>query len=121
MRTEITIQLSDQVFRHARHVADQTHQRIEDVVTEWLERVIIQTPVEALSDEELLALTDLQLTTEQQGVLSDLLEQNREDKIDAEGRHRLDALMHLYEQGLLRKSQALREAVQRGLCEPLQS
>ena len=29
--------------------------------------------------------------------------------------------LHLYEQGLLRKSQALREAVQRGLREPLQS
>ena len=35
-------------------------------------------------------------------------------------RRRLDELMHVYEQGLLRKAQALRVAVQRGLREPLQ-
>ena len=75
----------------------------------------------ALSDEEVLALTDLQLTPEQQATLSNLLAQNREETLDIDGRRQLDELMRLYEHGLLRKAQALRVAVQRGLCEPLQS
>lgn len=70
--------------------------------------------------EEILALADLQLTTEQQEALSDLLTRNRESTLNVEGRRRLDELMSLYEQGLLRKAQALRVAVQRGLREPLQ-
>ena len=90
------------------------------VLAEWLERVITEMPVETLSDEEILALADLQLTAEQQEALSDLLIRNRESALNAEGRRRLDELMSLYEQGLLRKAQALRVAVQRGLREPLQ-
>jgi hypothetical protein len=49
-----------------------------------------------------------------------LLERNRECGLDAAGRHQ-DELMGLYEQGLLRKSQALRVAVRRGLREPLEA
>ena len=59
-------------------------------------------------------------TVEQQATLSQLLAQNREEQLDADGRHQLDAFMHHYEQGLLRKAQALRVAVQRGLRAPLQ-
>jgi hypothetical protein len=120
MSTEITLQVSDQVVRHARHVAARTQQRIEDVLAIWLEQIITDVPIAELSDDEVLALTELQLTAEQQAVLSHLLEQNREETLDVQGRRQLDDLMHLYEQGLLRKAQALREAVQRGLREPLQ-
>jgi dsDNA-binding SOS-regulon protein len=77
-------------------------------------------PVDSLSDQEVLALTELQLTDEQQAVLSDLLAKNQDKTLDAGGRRQLDALMRIYERGLLRKAQALRVAVQRGLREPLQ-
>lgn len=75
--------------------------------------------METLSDQEVLALTELQLTPEQQTALDNLLEQNREGTLDNAGRRALDQLMSIYEQGLLRKSQALRVAVERGLREPL--
>jgi hypothetical protein len=78
-------------------------------------------PVDELPDEEVLALTELQLTPQQEGTLSELLTRNQEGMLDAEGRRELDELMRLYEHGLLRKAQALRVAVQRGLREPLQS
>jgi hypothetical protein len=65
-------------------------------------------------------LTELQLTPTQEASLSELLVHNREGMLDAEGRRKLDELMHIYEHGLLRKAQALRVAVQRGLREPLQ-
>jgi len=76
--------------------------------------------VEELSDTEVLALAELRLTPTQEATLSELLTRNREGTLDAEGRRELDELMRLYEHGLLRKAQALRVAVQRGLREPLQ-
>jgi hypothetical protein len=90
------------------------------VLAEWLEKVVTEMPIEALSDEEVLALTELQLTDEQQTTLNDLLARNQEGTLDSEGRCQLDDLMYIYEHGLLRKAQALRVAVQRGLRAPLQ-
>jgi hypothetical protein len=121
MSEQITLQVSDRVVSQAAHVAAQSQRRIEEVLAEWLERVVIELPVEALSDQEVLALTELQWPSEQQSALSDLLARNRENMLDAEGRRQLDELMSIYEHGLLRKAQALRVAVQRGLRESLQS
>ena len=120
MSAQITIQVSEQVTRHAAHVAAQTQRRIDEVLADWLERVVTELPVEELSDAEVLALTELQLTAEQQTTLSDLLVRNREGVLDVEARHQLETLMHVYERGLLRKAQALRVAVQRGLRTPLE-
>lgn len=119
MSEQITIKVSDQVMSHATQVAAQTNQRVEDILASWLDRLITEIPVEMLSDQEVIALTELQLSAEQQTALDHLLEQNREGLLDNAGRRKLDQLMHTYEQGLLRKSQALRLAVERGLCELL--
>jgi hypothetical protein len=121
MSEPITLQVSDQVVSQAARVAARSQRRIEEVLAEWLERAVTELPVEALSDEEVVALTELQLTAEQQLTLNALLAQNQEGTLDSEGRHQLDELMRAYEHGLLRKAQALRVAVQRGLREPLQS
>lgn len=120
MSEQITIQVSDQVVQHAAQVAAQTHQPIEEVLSHWLDSIVTELPVERLSDAEVLALTKLDFTPEQQGDFSHLLEQNREGTIETEGQTRLDQLMSIYEGGWLRKSQALREAVRRGLREPLE-
>lgn len=82
--------------------------------------MIAERPVEELTDEEVLALSELRLADEQEMMFGRLLEQNREGSLDAAGQRQLDQLMRLYESGLLRKAQALRIAVQRGLREPLQ-
>jgi predicted phage gp36 major capsid-like protein len=91
------------------------------VLAEWLKSVVNDLPVEALPDAEVLALTELQLSAEQQSALSEMLAKNRENELDAEERRKLDELMRAYEHGLLRKSQALREAVQRRLRDPLEN
>ena len=121
MSEQITIQVSDQVVRHAATVASLTRRRIEDVLAEWLESLVNELPVEALSDAEVLALTELQLSNEQQAALTELLERNRMNSLDDQDRRHLDELIRVYEHGLLRKSQALRVAVQRGLLEPVQA
>ena len=120
MSQQITIHLSEQVARRAERLAAQTQQRVEDVLADWLEGVVTEEPVAELADDEVLRLTELHLTEEEENTLSDLLDRNRERLLDDAGRRRLDELMLQYEQGLLRKAQALRVAAQRGLIEPLQ-
>lgn len=121
MHELIAIPVSERVVRQARHTAIQSQKQIEEILADWLERTIVEMPVETLSDEEILQLCDLQLTAQQQNALSDLLAKNSEGALQARERFDLDELMRVYEQGLLRKAQALKEAVQRGLREPLQS
>jgi hypothetical protein len=100
-------------------VAAQTRRSVEDVLAAWLESVVVERPVEELSDDEVLALAELRLTDEQDARLSGLLERNLEGALDAAGQRELDEMMRLYEQGLLRKSQALKVAVRRCLREQL--
>lgn len=121
MSQQITIQVPEHIFRQAAQVAAQTHRSVEDVLAAWLESVTTERPVEGLSDDEVLALAELRLSDEQDASLSELLERNREGTLGADGRRELDEMMRLYEHGLLRKSQALKVAVQRGLREPLQA
>ncbi len=121
MSQQITIEVSAEVVRQASQVAVQRQQKIEDVLAAWLESAVIERPVEELHDVDLLALTEIQVTDAQQETLSELLERNREGDIDEDGKRQLDELMRLYEHGLLRKSQALRVAVERELCASLQS
>jgi|GraSoiStandDraft_46_1057282.scaffolds.fasta_scaffold191214_2 hypothetical protein len=121
MSQQVTIQVSEQVMRQAAQVAAQTQRSVEDVLAAWLESVTTERPIEELADAEVLALAELRLTDEQDASLSGLLERNREGTLDADGQRELDEMMRLYEHGLLRKSQALKVAVQRGLREPLQA
>jgi hypothetical protein len=106
-------------YRH-RGFAVEEGQKKYPVGSTRLEHIVIERPVETLADEEVLALTELRLTPEEQSLLSDLLQRNSEGDLDADGQRQLDGLMRVYEKGLLRKAQALRVAVQRGLRAPLQ-
>ena len=72
-----------------------------------------------MSDEEILAAAALQMPENEQSELSDLLADQRENQLTETGRARLDALMEIYQQGMVRKSHALRLAVERGLMPPL--
>ncbi len=115
----VTIKVSDQVARLASQIASQKHLPVEDVLSDLLESAVNEVPVEMLSDNEVLALSEMKLSEEQNLALSKLLAQQRENQLDDVGRQQLDELMRIYERGLLRKAQALRVAVERGLREPL--
>lgn len=79
----------------------------------------IEVPVRSLPDDQVLALCDLQMTLEQHAEIRDLLADQREGVIDQAGRARLSDLLQLYDRYLLRKSEALKISVQRGLKPPL--
>jgi hypothetical protein len=70
---------------------------------------------EQMSDDEALALADLRLADEEDASLSELLKLSGEGALDSDGQRELDEMMGFYERVLLRKSQALRVAVQRDL------
>jgi len=77
-------------------VATRTRRSIEDVLAAWSESVTTERPVKELSDDEVLALSELRLADEQDASLSELLERNREGTLDAYGRRELDEMMRLY-------------------------
>lgn len=121
MNQQITIEVSEQVWRRANVLAERKKQNPEAVLEEWLEETVAETRIEDLTDEEILALTDLHFSGGEQENFSRLLEKNRENDLTKTEKRELDMLMRTYESGLLRKSKALREAVERGLIEPLKS
>jgi hypothetical protein len=85
------------------------------VLVEWIDRASTELPVESLPNDWVLALCDMQMEPEQQAALSNLLAGNREGELDNEEVNQLDELMQVYRRGLVRKAQALKVAVERGL------
>ena len=115
MSEQVTIQVSDHAIQHAAQVAASTQQSVEKLLSGLVESSLAELPVELLSNQEVLALTELKLTPDEQERFSDLLYENREGLLTAEGREELERMMKVYERGQLRKAQALEEAVKRGL------
>ncbi len=117
----LTIKVSDQVARFASKVATQRDLPVEEVLSDLLESAVNDIPVECLSDDEVLALSEMKFSDEQDETLSDLLARQREGQLDSEGRRQLSELMRVYESGLLRKAQALRVAFRHIPIQPSHS
>lgn len=129
MSTRIEVTLPDDVYRAAERLAELTKRPVAEVLAQTLAvslpsldpKAGAVKPVEDLSDDELLALADLQLPAEQDRRLSRLLEAQQAGALTDMDRAELDVLMQRYREGLLRKAQASREAVRRGMRVPLES
>lgn len=111
----VTLELPETLAQQARAIAALTHRRLEDVLVEWIDRAVTELPVESLPDEQVLALCEMQMESEQQEVFSDLLARNREGQLIDREVSQLDELMQVYRRGLVRKARALKVAVERGL------
>jgi hypothetical protein len=119
MTHTVTLELPDKVLRQAQEVAARTQRSVEDVLAEWMDRYVDDLPVKLLSDEALVELCEAEMPDEQQAELSDLLAGNRENILSENQRMKLDELMQIYRHGLVRKAEALKVAVERGLRPPL--
>lgn len=115
MAETVTLQLPEALAQQAREVAALTHRQLEDVLLEWINYAVGELPVESLPDKQVLALCDLQMESEQQETLSDLLARNQEGQLTQAEVSQLDTLMQVYRRGLVRKAKALKVAVGRGL------
>jgi hypothetical protein len=115
MSERLTVELSDDVARRARALAAAANRPVEEAVAEWIGRAVTEPTVEALPDDELLALCDGMMPAGEQRELSGLLARHREGALPDPDRVRLDELMAAYERGMLLKARAWKEAVGRGL------
>lgn len=115
MSQTIQLTIPDEIARRARDVASRTQRRVEDVLVEWINLAAEDLSIDSLSDEQVMTLADLQMDAGLQRELGDLLARSREGQIDQAGRARLNQLMQIYRLGMVRKSQAMKVAVERGL------
>ena len=127
MSATVTVTLRDEVYRQATQFAQLANLNVNEVLAEVIELSLLPgnpqpstvKPVSELSDKEVLKLTRLEMTPSEDRRLSRLLNRQQAGKLRSEERVELMTLMQIYQTGLLRKSQALAEAVRRGLREPL--
>jgi hypothetical protein len=119
MSEVVTLELPDTLVRSARALAERSNRRVEDVLIEWIDRSANEVPIETLPDDEVLLLCALEMQDADQQMLSELLARQREGLLGEAERPTLDALMGSYRRGLVRKAQALKVAVERGLRPPL--
>ena len=128
MSTQVTLTLPDELYEHARRWATITQRDLSETLTDALTIVLtpvytmpsLEKPVSLLSDEDVLALSRAQMKLAQGQRLSELLEKQREGALAKGERPELLALMQVYSQLWIRQSEALAEAVRRGLRELLE-
>lgn len=131
MAFSVTLTLPNTLIEDAKQMADATGRDLPTILADTLEMVWptlshspkshSYAPVSSLSDRDVLMLADSKMDVLQNSRLGQLqAEGKRKGLTEAEGLELL-ALMRIYELGQLRKSEALAEAVQRGLRGPLSS
>jgi predicted transcriptional regulator len=128
MSTEITLTLPDDVLRRAQLLAQRSHRPVGEVLTEALElsfnpmatRAVREELMGNWSDAQVLAAADAHLSESDDARLGELLDRQQAGLLSPEERSETTRLMERYQDGLLDKARALREAVRRGLREPLQ-
>ncbi len=127
MSAQVTVTLPDDTYRRAAYLARLTGRDIADILAETIDRSLYplgaqhptDRPVTHLSDEDVQAVADGLMDATHERQLSELLTKQQGGRMTDEDRTDLLALMQMYQDGLLRKAQALHEAVRRGLRPPL--
>jgi hypothetical protein len=125
--TTVTISLPDDLYEQVENLAQHTHREVAELLTDTIaaslhgrDQPSPPLAIAELSDEELLALVDLQLPPDQDRRFSQLLDQQQAGELTPAERAELLAHLQMYQQGLLLKAQALNAAVRRGLRPPLE-
>jgi L-lactate utilization protein LutC len=127
MSTQVVLTLSDDLYEQAKQWAALTRRDVPQTLTDALEMVLKplleppagEPPVIAMSDAEVMALAQAQMPAQQGKHLDQLLAKQREDALTAPEQSELLALMQEYHRRWIRQSEALAEAVRRGIREPL--
>lgn len=127
MSTQVTLTLPDELYDNARQWSALTQRDLAETLTDALKMVLtpvhthppLEKAVSQLSDAEVIALTQAKMESAQGKRLGVLLEKQREAELTTTEQSQLLALMQVYNQLWLRQSEALAEAVRRGLRGPL--
>ncbi len=125
MSTQVTINLPDEVYQRAEQFARLANRDLSSILAETIQLLIPAVdsenkefePISSLSDDQVLALTELQMDVDQDTHLSALLDRQQAGTLIENEATELQTLMQIYQEGLLRKATALNESVKRGLYE----
>ena len=129
MNAQVIVDLPDDVLQRATRLAQLTSRKLSDVLVDALDLSLPALgqpetnaePLTKLSDKAILALTQLEMSPDNDSRLSDLLDKQQAGPLSGVERIEMARLMQIYQDGLLRKAQALAEAVRRGLRPSLLS
>jgi hypothetical protein len=127
MATEVILNLPDNVYSQAARLAQLMNQDVAHVLAETIESALFPlgpaavpgAPVGELADEEVTELAELRMGETQGKRLGQLLDRQQAGKLGEAERRELAALLQVYHECLVRKAQAVSEAVRRGLRPPL--
>jgi hypothetical protein len=132
MSVEVTLTLPEELVEQAAQLGRTTQRNVEDVLTDTLTFVEMLWPlveslptgalypsVGNLPDAEVLALANLKMDKAQDRRLGMLQTKGKQGGLSEAERYELLALLQIYRLGQLRKSEALVEAIERGLRPPL--
>jgi hypothetical protein len=119
---QVTLNLSENVYRRAERLAELTGRDVKDITANQLDvslpplgSEMDHRPVETLSDNDILALSESMMDENLNSRMSLLLQKQQAGEINDAERAELKMLMEIFEIGQLRKAHALVESVKRGL------
>lgn len=129
MSVQVMVALPDKVYRRAESLARLTSRDLPKLLADTIEISLPAfgppledtLPMTQLPDDAVLRWAESQLGPSEDQRLSLLLSKQQDADLSEWERAELAALMQAYQEGLLRKAQALAEAVRRGIMEPLGS
>jgi hypothetical protein len=127
MTIPVTINLPDEVYQQADRFARLANRDLASIITDTFVsslppisgKIDTLQPVGQMSDPAVLELANSSMPESQDDRLSELLAKQREGELMLEEPQELESLMQIYNEGWLRKTAGLVEAVKRGLMEPL--
>lgn len=127
MSTQITLNLPDDTYERAAKYAAFANRDVSEIIAAALASSLPSSDaidqlqaISKVSDGEVIELSESRMAPEADRRLSELLDGQQAGTLSELERAELAALMSAYELGLLRQSQALSEAVRRGLRPPLE-
>ncbi|MBE9141122.1 hypothetical protein IQ254_28640 [Nodosilinea sp. LEGE 07088] len=129
MTIEVTLQLSNGLVEDAQRLGHATSKDASTVLTEALEQLwptlenfaeeAFFPAISGLEDNEVLQLATGKMQESQNARLGELQAADKAQGLSEPERYELLALLQVYQLGQLRKSEALAEAVTRGLLAPV--
>ena len=126
MSTQLMLDLPENLVARARTIAKRAGQSVNDLLAESIELSLkpwstaLEGDIRQYGDEEVLKACDLELAAEDDRLLTELLRRQQAEALSVHEQAELASLMQVFQEGLVRKAEALREAVRRGLRPPVQ-
>ena len=125
MAKQITLTISDEILRKAEGLATLMDRPIEEVLVDVIQvslpdlGTMSSLPINHLPDEELLTLAQAKMQEPQNKRLSELLDKRQSRFLSGIEQSELTSLFQIYLRLWLSQSEAMVEAVRRGLMKPL--